>query len=155
MIDIPLRSFFSELSNFFSVIYLINNKKISLFINLLLAPFIIDHIIRYSLNFNSMIQITKNQIYYLPLNLIDYYIILNKNNNYYYAIVSGFISYFFMYKYHKFNKYLLNYKKDILILILLFIMLYNGYKNNIKSLIFFCIRDIVYHLLELIFVSIN
>ena len=150
MVNIPLRSIFSELSNLLSVVILKNNKinKYLLFIFLFI---IIFHIKRYILNFTNVLIITKTQLLFLPLNLIDYYIILTKNNSIIYAIISGIISYYFIYLYHNNSSYLVNYKIDTIIILILICILIYGIKNNIKELIFFAIRDLTYHLLELFF----
>lgn len=133
----PLRSFQSEFSHILSVIPILK-------INFIIIIPIIFHIIRYNFYFDKALELSVSQKSMIWLNLIDYYLILNHKGQNTYALASGLISFYFVYNHQKQTKQ--NKLVDIFMILLSFLFIRMG---NIH-LQFFGIRELVFHLLEII-----
>lgn len=138
VMSIPIRSLQSSMSNVLASVPVLIDGDF-----LMLIP-IIFHIIRYIVNFDKSKALSRKQLYLIPLTIIDYIIILYhiKNNKFSIplGIISGLISFYFIYiEYESLKDHLLI---DILMMVFLFLL------KRSSNTLFFSMREIVYHSLE-------
>jgi hypothetical protein len=148
--SVAMRSFQGELSHLLSILPIITSPAVNIRIMSILYFITIFHLRRYIRYFSIAKEISIKQKNYLWLNLVDYYIILlaqeKTNLTIPLSIISGIISFFFIFEYHGYKtKFSDNLPVDLFMVSFLLISLY--FSNN-KNLQFFCIRDLVYHILE-------
>jgi hypothetical protein len=162
-----LRSIQSEMSNVFSTLPVLRTKSalpletlgVNYDINavklLMIIPYII-HINRYYRNFKESYSISKKQKDLYLLNVLDYVLIYlhakNQNNTIMYSIISGCISFFFIYSEYPVSqkgrtKGIANPIMDIPMIIFSIAILYKSTEPNMH---FFAIRELTYHILEMI-----
>jgi hypothetical protein len=173
MARLALRSIQSEMSNVLSLLPVLLTKKTSTkesYLTLLMIiPFII-HVYRYYTNFKESYCISKKQKDFYILNLLDYLLIYlhayNQNDTIMYGIISGCFSFYFIYIQYPVNPEALkltpeavrtdlvprntgiaNPIMDIPMILFSLGILYNSSDPN---LIFFAIRELTYHLIEII-----
>lgn len=151
MNKIALRSFQSELSHL-SAFPLLTNSN-ALLTKLLFIIMFAYHAHRYIKYFSDALLISKNQSNIWYLNILDYSIIIiyqlilsKKSNNYTFGIISGIISFYFIYIEHRGKQnFSNNHFIDLFIsIVLIWVFIYE--KNN--KIRFFVVRDLTYHLLE-------
>jgi hypothetical protein len=162
-----LRSIQSEMSNVFSSLPVFltpecrkgdnMNKGLKF---LLIIPYII-HIYRYYTNFEKSYIISKKQKGLYLLNILDYIVIYLHVKTQslkcptgvsaitlVHSIISGFISFYFIYNEYPVegSKGIANPIMDIPMILFSLIILYNSSEPNLH---FFAIRELVYHILEI------
>ena len=145
--DIPFRSLQSEFSNLLALLPVLRGPKSS--VRLLFGFPLLLHLYRYTKNFGSSLDLSKDQLPLWPLTLLDYGIIAL----HYYsdlpslplAILSGLLSFYFVRNLHSPTRPFVDPKIDLPMCGLLLYLL----PSSNRDLSFFCIRDLVYHLLEI------
>nr|QBK88793.1 MAG: hypothetical protein LCMiAC01_04750 [Mimivirus LCMiAC01] len=152
-INIPLRSYQSEFSNVLTTVMFLKNSKNY---RLILTLVIIFHIYRYFKFRKQALKLSKEQMYLNPLFIIDYILIMigNHTKNYNIAAIlslaSGLISFFSIYSAHGIKQNFFNLRIDPFMILFAGYIIFNA-KNS--SEIFFGVREMTYHLLELIFIK--
>lgn len=116
------------------------------------------HLHRYVKYFDKSLLISKKQINKWYINVLDYTIIILYQLKFYqsndiilliFSVISGLISFYFIYIEHGNKKnFSNNLYTDIFVIFSLALVMGFEKDNRIR---FFCIRDIVYHLNEFIF----
>lgn len=154
---IAIRSFQSEGAHLFALIPVFLSIK-NIWIKAILICMSLYHVHRYIKYFSIAKAISINQSKFWYINLLDYAIIYLYNYQHYkptlsiipviLSIISGLISFFFIYIEHGHKKKFSNNK--LVDFSMMFILLTLMYFSSNTKLIFFCIRDLTYHLLELL-----
>jgi hypothetical protein len=151
---VALRSIQSEMSNVFSTLPILKSEVNALKF-LMIIPYII-HINRYYRNFKESYSISKKQKDLYLLNVLDYVLIYlhvkNQKDTMMYSIISGCISFYFIYSEYPANpkgntKGIANPIMDIPMIIFSIAILYKTTEPNMH---FFAIRELTYHILEMI-----
>lgn len=135
-----IRSFQSEFAHILTVLPILSSHQ------LVFLP-ILYHIHRYYTQFSQAKDISMKQKNLLWLNIIEYILILTSyEQTEIKAILTGFISFYFIYEQYPIKKgFSNNFIEDLLIIILGLISIQST-NNYIK---FFGIRELTYHLLEI------
>ena len=152
-LDIPLRSYQSEFSNVLATIMFLKNSKNY---RIILTIVIIFHIYRYFKFREQALKLSKKQMYLNFLFIIDYVLIIigNHTKNYNIATVlslaSGLISFFSIYNVHGIKQKFFNLYIDPFMILFAGYVIFNA-KNS--SELFFGVREMTYHLLEIVFIN--
>ena len=152
---IAIRSFQSEGAHLLALIPAYLSIK-NIWIKAILICISLYHVHRYIKYFSIAKTISINQSKLWYINLLDYAIIYLYNYHYSdsaslmipitLSIISGLISFFFIYIEHGHKK---KFSNNIIVdLSIVFILLTLMYFTSNTKLLLFCIRDLIYHLLE-------
>jgi hypothetical protein len=156
MARLALRSIQSEMSNVLTLFTVLTASGSSSKESYLMVIPIIIHVFRYYRNFTESYRISKKQKDFYILNLLDYVLIylhaINQNDTIMYGIISGVISFYFIYIQYPVNDLvprntgIANPIMDIPMILFSLGILYNSSDPNLK---FFAIRELTYHLIEI------
>ena len=135
---LPIRSIQSGVSHALSVLPLVGEY------NAVLIP-VVYHIIRYVVHLDRSLQVSRDQLPLLPLNILDYILIVNGYRHpISMGILSGIISFYFVFE--QYDELDNNLQTDVFMVIFLSALWYHSQGES--HVTFFCVRDLVYHLLE-------
>ena len=150
MKQIALRSFQSEFSNILCVLRILLYSQNPIKYIVIIPS--IYHIHRYYIYFNQAKQISNEQSKLWLLNIIDYYIIFSSSEyTEIKGIISGFVSFYFIYQYYPIKKVKKGFSNNIIDDLFMIILALIFMNINDKHIRFFGIREFVYHSLEFIY----